>query len=356
MMFEEIESPASGKPAPDKGRMNNFERFNRVFNFDRNVDRLPVMEYAPYWDKTLTSWNKSGFQIKDLEDSSIHKHFGLDIHKWLQVSPRKAECPIPAYNGAPLIESTEDYLSFKEKYLYPSDPIIGIRDYLLAKKSESDQGDFIYSVNVEGAFWGPRALLGIENHLTAFYDEPELMHKINKDIFAFNLCVIDEFCKLAKPGFVTLNEDMSYNHGPMIGKNLFDEFLKPYYIEFVREMKKRNLLVIYDSDGMIEEVIPWLIECGIDGILPLERQAGVDINRIRQNYPHFRMFGGFNKTIMKNGENAMRGEFERILPVMKTGGYIPAVDHQTPPDVTVENYEIYVSLLKEYCEKAVSQI
>jgi len=49
----------------------------------------------------------------------------------------------------------------------------------------------------------------------------------------------------------------------------------------------------------------------------------------------------------------MRAEFERLLPVMKKGGFIPSVDHQTPPDVSLENYRCYVSLLKEYCQKAV---
>ena len=38
-------------------------------------------------------------------------------------------------------------------------------------------------------------------------------------------------------------------------------------------------------------------------------------------------------------------------PVMQSGGYIPSVDHQTPPEVSLENYKIYVKLFKEYVEK-----
>ena len=56
---------------------------------------------------------------------------------------------------------------------------------------------------------------------------------------------------------------------------------------------------------------------------------------------------------MPKGEAAMRAEFERLLPAMKRGGYIPSCDHQTPPGVSLENYLIYVRLLKEYAEKAV---
>ena len=76
------------------------------------------------------------------------------------------------------------------------------------------------------------------------------------------------------------------------------------------------------------------------------------MNRIRREHPKWLMVGGYDKTIMHLGEEAMREEFERLLPAMKSGGYIPSVDHQTPPDVSMEQYRIYVRLLREYAEKA----
>jgi len=36
------------------------------------------------------------------------------------------------------------------------------------------------------------------------------------------------------------------------------------------------------------------------------------------------------------------------MPLMKSGGFIPSVDHQTPPNVTVEQYRLYRRLLDEY--------
>ena len=55
---------------------------------------------------------------------------------------------------------------------------------------------------------------------------------------------------------------------------------------------------------------------------------------------------------MNKGENEMRAEFERLLPTMKSGGFIPSVDHQTPPGVSLSNYRVYLKLLNEYCAKA----
>lgn len=52
--------------------------------------------------------------------------------------------------------------------------------------------------------------------------------------------------------------------------------------------------------------------------------------------------------VMSQGEEAMRTEFERLLPAMKSGGYIPSVDHQTPPGVSLEDYKIYIGLLARH--------
>ena len=103
---------------------------------------------------------------------------------------------------------------------------------------------------------------------------------------------------------------------------------------------------------MLEDMIPWLLTAGMDGIYPLERQSGVDVARIRKNYPRLLMMGGYDKMVMDKGEAAMRAEFERLLPVMRTGGYIPSVDHQTPPGVSLENYRTYIRLFGEYAARA----
>ena len=64
--------------------------------------------------------------------------------------------------------------------------------------------------------------------------------------------------------------------------------------------------------------------------------------------------GGYDKMVMSLGEAAMRAEFERLLPVMRLGGYLPSVDHQTPPGVSLEQYLTYLRLFHEYACRAVS--
>ena len=164
--------------------------------------------------------------------------------------------------------------------------------------------------------------------------------------------MVDEMAQYVKPDFMTIAEDMSYNHGPMLSKALFDEFLLPYYRRLIPEIKKHGTRVFIDSDGDITSAVPWFIEAGIDGILPLERQSGVDVAKIRDLYPDFLMMGSFDKMCMFHTPAEIRAELERLLPTIRKGKYLPAMDHQTPPGTPLENYRAYVALMKEYGAQA----
>ena len=74
----------------------------------------------------------------------------------------------------------------------------------------------------------------------------------------------------------------------------------------------------------------------------------MDVRRLREIAPRLQVIGHFDKMTMTHGREAMRDEFERLLPAMRTGGFIPSVDHQTPPGVSLEQYRIYLRLLGEY--------
>lgn len=314
---------------------------------NKNLDRMPRIEYAPYWSETTDEWYKQGLDVQ-IKIDRIQKHFGLDPLWYTSIDPTGDGFVYPDH-GAPAVFDEADYERILPT-IYPEKPTDKVMDFIMARKKESEKGDFMFELNLNGFFWWPRTILGIENHLVSFYDNPEFYHRICKDLLEYNIRVVKEFMQYASPAFVILGEDMSYNHGSMISKAIWDDFLKPYYLEFLCEMKKLGQTVIFDSDGKIDGIIPWLNECGFDGILPLERMAGVDVVTLSKTYPDFIFIGGFDKTVMKNGRDAMRAEFERILPAIKNGNYIPCVDHQTPPDVTIENYKNYIELLYEYTQ------
>ena len=332
--------------------MTTRERFIKTMNFEP-VDCLPVLEWAPWWNLTVDRWKREGLTIRSMDGYSEYEalqlQMGLDLHAQSWISFTTAATPRAPSHGAPIITSVEEYEAIKPT-LYPDNPLDDERMRLIARRQK--EGSVVTWITLEGMFWGPRVLLGIEPHLYAFYDDPELMHTINRDITAFSMRVYEQVCEYFVPDFMTFAEDMSYNNGPMISEAQFNEFVLPYYRQMIPPMKERGTRVFVDSDGDISLALPWFVNAGVEGILPLERQAGVDLEKLREKYPKFLFIGHYDKMVMPKGEEAMRAEFERLLPVMRQGGFVPSVDHQTPPGVSLENYKIYARLLREYCEKA----
>lgn len=327
--------------------MENESRFRKIMSFSKNVDRAPVVEWASWWDKTIDEW-KSQDLPSDLQGNGINEYFGQDRLQQFWIRLREDGCPGPKFHGGPIISNEKDYdnirkFLFTDKLIYEEEE--KIKKFISNPKNEG----YAYWYTLEGFFWFPRTMFGIEGHFYSFFDEPELMLQINHDLCEFHKKVIDMIYSYIDPVFMTFAEDMSYNHGSMLSKEQYDRFVLPFYKELTPIMKSNNTKVIIDTDGFVEPLIPWFLEGGVEGILPLERMAGVDVNRIRKNHPDLIMIGAFDKTVMHLGEEAMREEFIRILPAIKSGGYIPSVDHQTPPGVSLENYKIFMRLLRQYC-------
>ena len=311
----------------------------------QSVDRLPRWEWAMWWDATIARWRQEGLPVYLDDVFDIHEYFGLDPYKQFWFSTNEPTIKAVQHHVDGGVSGMDDYLRFLP-HLYPdhSEAIETMKPWA-ARQAE---GEAVVWITLEGFFWFPRTLMGFVKLMYAFIENPELIHRINGDLLRFNLGLLDQIEKVCVPTFMTIAEDMSFNNGPMIGEDLFDAFMAPYYRELLARVKEMNLLTIVDTDGDVTMLVPWLQKAGVEGVLPLERQAGVDGMKLRRQFPNFALIGHYDKMAMPHGEEAMRREFERLAPLMKTGGYIPSVDHQTPPGVSLEQYRVYLRLLDEY--------
>ncbi|MCL2034848.1 MAG: hypothetical protein FWG94_08965 [Oscillospiraceae bacterium] len=321
------------------------ERFHATMEANPVVDCCPVIEWAIWWDKTVAFW-ETEWLPKGLSNQELYCYWGLDRHIQFWFPTQLPECPVPKSHGAPLIESEADYLALKP-VLLPKDAVERMLPRIEEAQFLHKGGEALIWYTLDGFFWFPRKLLGIEPHLYAFYDRPELYHRICEDLLEWQLIVVEKFSHYIQADFMTIAEDMSYNNGPMISEDLFEEFIAPYYKRLTPAVKQHGTRVIVDSDGDISLTVPWFIRCGAEGILPLEKQSGLDIGSLQKMYPDFLFIGGFDKMCLLHGPKAIDAEYERILPMIRRGRFIPSIDHQTPPGVTMENYRYYLSRLRQ---------
>ena len=324
--------------------MKAHERF-RAAAKGQPYDRLPMLEWATWWDLTTGNWAKERPEIAHMGQCELHRYFGLDCNLQYWFPIRTNRTPLPESHGAPVITDMKEYLSIRNT-LYP-EPHLD-REFLERAKKFHEDGDGVVWFTLEGFFWFPRSILGIENHLYSFYDEPELYHTICRDLSEWQKKTVAYCAEQQIFDFMTFAEDMSYNLGPMLSKEHFDEFLAPYYREIVPLLKQADILTVVDSDGDITAAVGWFGSVGIEGMLPLERQAGVDVSLYIDKHPEMFFLGHYDKMIMHDGPEALKREFDRLFPSCVKGNFIPSVDHQTPPNVTIADYEEYIRLFRRF--------
>lgn len=199
-----------------------------------------------------------------------------------------------------------------------------------------------------GGYMYLRSLIGPEDLLYMFYDDPALIH----DCMGAWLDLADSVMSQHQQ-HVTLDElffaeDICYKNGPLISPDMMREFLLPYYGELIENIRRRqidgtrHLYIQIDTDGNAVPVIPVYGEIGMDAMSPFEVASGCDVVAIGKEYPDLAIFGGIDKQILAKSKQAIDREIERVLPAMRErGGYIPTCDHGVPEEVPYENYIHY---------------
>ena len=202
--------------------------------------------------------------------------------------------------------------------------------------------------NVIGGYMYLRSLIGPEDLLYKFYDEPELIHACMEAWFELADTVIASHQRRIVFDELYFGEDICYKSGPLISPDMIREFLFPYYEQLFTNMKKRQaasgraLHFQIDTDGDARPVIPLYAGLGMDYMSPFEVASGCDVVEIRKQYPDLLMRGGIDKRVLAAGKDAIDRELERVIPFMRErGGFIPTCDHGVPEEVSFEDYMHY---------------
>ncbi len=222
-----------------------------------------------------------------------------------------------------------------------------------AKKAEAD-GKMIV-MNFVGGYMYLRSLMGPEETLYNFYDQPELIRDCMETWFNLADNVIAKYQEHVSIDELFFGEDICYNKGMLISPEMVKEYLFPYYVQIYENIKKRNkdknkkVFFQLDTDGNCLEAIDLYRTIGVNVFSPFEVASGMDVVEIGKKYPDIVLNGGIDKRIIANGGYELDKHLDYIMNNMKKrGGYIPTCDHGVPEEVSFENFSHYRKRLLEY--------
>ncbi len=361
------------------------ERFLAALTFGP-VDRVPCMEIC-LWSQTRDRWLAEGMPAS-VNPSFMHRgdaHFGLDGY---EAATFDAVAPVPPVPGAVLSEDEEtvvfrdgfgrtrralkqgppgqlrasmdtylafavhdaaSWAAFRPRYegpvaaRYPAD-WEHIRQ--AARRTDLPLSLLDPLAGTFGYYSMLRNWMGTAGLSYLLYDDPALVEACLEFLTEFAFRVMSPALEQLTFDFYYIHEDMSFKNGPLISPAMFRRFLLPHYRRFVAFLRRHGVRVILvDTDGNCEALLPLFIEAGVDGFGPVERAAGMDPLAIRRRFGRsLCMVGGIDKRELAKGRAQIEAEVLRLAPLVEQGGFIPTVDHAIPPDVPLASFEYYLQI------------
>lgn len=359
--------------------MNAGERYRATYEF-RSVDHLVRKEFG-FFEETVERWKEEGIPA-DYEEKSFFNYdppgiinVGLNmgweeppfiptyeekvlknegateiiqdkVGRSVRVFKEHGNAFMPTYLKHP-VTSMKDWKEQVAPRLDPENPTRyeNIDELCNNAKRARECNSLIVRQGLIGGYMFLRALMGPEDVLYAFINQPQLIHAMMQRWTE----LMDKGCEEIQTRLsldeLAIGEDICYNHGLLISPDMVKEFLIPYYQQVVGNAYRHQSQRLYfnvDTDGWVVPAIPLYREAGMNIMGPFEVASGCDVVKIGQEWPDLIMSGGIDKRVLAQGKDAINKHLEHIIPnMLKRGGYIPTCDHNVPSDVSLDNYIYY---------------
>jgi len=347
--------------------MTSRERIIRMIEH-KEADRVPILE-SP-WPTTVDRWRKEGMGNEEPED-----YFGLDKTAMVAVdnSPQYPEEVLEETDeyriartswgmirknwkqkaSTPLvidstIKSPDDWRQAKEKMTYDENRIPW--DTLKQNwQTWKEEGRFIQVLGWFGFDVTHAQIVGTEKVLLSLGEDPEWMMDMWQTEMDLNLWLLD---RIWDEGYhfdaLWWPDDMGYKLSQFFSVSMYRELLKPIHKQAIDWAHNKGFKARLHSCGDIRPFIPDLVELGLDSLNPLEVKAGVDPLAVKREFgDQLSLHGGFDALLWKDCDK-MAETIQNNLPILKeNGGYVFATDHSTPDEVSLDDFQRIVDLVKE---------
>ena len=191
-----------------------------------------------------------------------------------------------------------------------------------------------------------QVLYGLERFFLLLAGEPERAHEFLDKLTELHLANLERY--LAAVGdqidIVLFGDDLGSQRGPLISPAMYREFFQPRQAAMWRrahELSKAKVML--HCCGGVRELLPGLIEAGLDAINPVQIACrGMDPAGLKRDFGGQLVFwgGGCNtQSVLRQGTPAeTREHVRRLMDVWSPGGgYVFQQVHNVLADVPPEN-------------------
>jgi uroporphyrinogen-III decarboxylase len=353
--------------------MSPREYFRAIMRHEK-VDRVPVLALEPFEQTALTRWRGEGLP------EGAHPVDFLGMSQLVQVPLGWG--PIPAFEqkviseddqyvvevsnmGATVrkrkdhptlfyghidhpVRTRDDWQEYKQRFRASSPGRLPVdwQDTVAPRLNASTDpvGICFFPFFFRLGFYA----MGMERFLTAFYDDPDLMHDVFSHWSRFAIEMLEPVLGTVQLDFAMFAEDLAGKNGPLISPEIYQEFWYPYQDPIVDLLRAHDVPVICQwSAGQFERLLPGMIDHGFNCTWPLEAMAGMEAPTLRQRYGRKLLMGGnIPKEAVIAGPEAIDRELDRLLPLIREGGFLPALDDMASPDMPFAHYRHMIERLQ----------
>ncbi len=197
---------------------------------------------------------------------------------------------------------------------------------------------------------------GFVGSMVLMIEEPEIMHELlekSVDAALKQLILLNQ--AIGKyVDTLLIAQDLGDNRGIIMGANLWREIYKPHYKRLFSGWKQiTDMKINMHSCGAISELIPDLIECGLDILNPIQLSAkGMKANELKSKFGKDIVFwgGAYDAqlfTVNKSYEEIYFVVSNNIKILKKGGNYIFSGVHNLPADLPETHIK---AMLDAWCD------
>lgn len=289
---------------------------------------------AAMGDDIRQTWVNNNFAMEGI----VHEHDG-ESHTDLWGIKWVKEGPFNQIDHSPLSgKSREEVFAYQfprahlEALLEPMQNVVeNQRDYFIG----CDVSPCVFEMYCR--------LRGMEEALFDIAADPELAQIMFQRCAEFSILLGEAACRRFPLDWYWTGDDVASHLALMMHPNTWREMIKPHLARIFEVGKQHHLWVAYHCCGALREIIPDLIEIGLDVLNPVQCKCpGMDPFSLKAEFGNTLTFMGGVDTeyLLPSGSvDDVRRETACLLEGMTAdgGGYILAATHTVPPETPIDN-------------------